>query len=466
MKVQSPNVIDVAIAASLLAGKLDAKNIPSFAKELAVSLQLGDAAWNEAAKKWSGAEQTALWRNKASALIENNRDTLAQVSDAIASLARITGAGSGKADPQLVDDWAFQRGVSGGQRAANISEVIGSEKFLEPGRFSALPDGTAVLPAIEVGKKRAAEFPIRYDLSRLEDPTTRRLSEAMDKQWGFLHERGVEGFVNVNTLTRSAYNSYGVRQILQNLEDRDVKNARVLLVTGYETPIHELLESARIKEVRVSDLSKGALDVVANKYAHHPNASKLVLELSDFSGVAPALQQRAMNALAPSADQGQPPPEATVKTYWKDAAKKENQVALPYAAQSFDAVHLPFVLGAFDLGPVTDAMVRHRAATQGGISGYDDYLGGPLLASKEAGNSVATNSKHVLDEAKRMTKSGGLVVANLWARPQNGQIRFSDTPLEAGVFDKIFAGYQHLFSGNPQPTLPHTVGHIMSATAD
>jgi hypothetical protein len=48
---------------------------------------------------------------------------------------------------------------------------------------------------------------------------------------------------------------------------------------------------------------------------------------------------------------------------------------------------------------------------------------------------------------------------------QPGKIHFSDTTIDKGTFDGMFAGFQHRFSGNPQPTLPHTVGHIMTATA-
>lgn len=459
------NVVELAIAASLLSGKLDTKNVAEFAKEMGVALKVDDAIVRDAAAKWGTAQQTVAWRNQAAELIGANRELLTRLAGAIEAVAKIAGAPKSSTNPALIDDYLIQHGTAGGARAEKLSSVIGSETFLKAGRFAGLPDGTELPVAIGVGKKRAAALPVKVDRSKLDDPTTRRLSDAMNAQWGFLHERAVEGFVNVNTLGRSAYNAFGVRQILQNFEDRGIKNGRVLLVTGYETPLHELLESDRVKEVRVVDLSSAAAELVAKKYANHPNAAKLKVEVADCSGVSPRLQAEAMNALGVSADRGEKPPLAVVNDYFQRAARPENQAKLPFDSGAFDAVHLPFVLGAFDLGPITEAMVRHRAATKGGQSGYEDYLGADALASELAARSTEANTQHVMEEAARITKSGGLVVANLWARPQAdapGKIRFSDTPLTHAAFDRILAGYEHLFSGNPQPTLPHTVGHVIA----
>lgn len=469
MKVAT-NPVELAIAASLLGGKLNTKDVASFAKDIGAALNVGEDVWSEAAKKWAGAEQNLTWRGQAEKLLEANRELLANLAGSIEAMSAVAGAPRTTTNVAILNDYLAQHGFVGGQRAKNLSSVIGGDAFLQPGRFAALPDGVTTPVAIEVGKKRTASIPISVDTHALKDPTINRLSDAMTAQWGFLHERAVEGFVNVNTLTRSAYNAYGIRQILDNLEQRDVKNARVLLVTGYESPIHELLESDRVKEVRVVDLSAASAELVAKKYANHPNASKLKIEVADCSGVSAQLQSEAMDALSVSASKGEAPPAAIVSDYLKKVALKENEVPLPFGTGSFDAVHIPFVLGALDLGPVTDAMVKHRAATNTkGVTGYEDYLGSAMLSSSEAQQSTATNTKHVLDEFSRITKDGGLVVANLWARPQKetpGKIRFSDQPIDPATLDGMLAGFDHLFSGNPQPTLQHTVGHVIAKTKE
>jgi hypothetical protein len=61
-----------------------------------------------------------------------------------------------------------------------------------------------------------------------------------------------------------------------------------------------------------------------------------------------------------------------------------------------------------------------------------------------------------------------MLVTNVWARPHPNSpdtpIRLSDTPVTTEAFDGLMGGLSHNSSGNPQPGLPHTVGHIFVST--
>jgi hypothetical protein len=88
--------------------------------------------------------------------------------------------------------------------------------------------------------------------------------------------------------------------------------------------------------------------------------------------------------------------------------------------------HLPFVADSFHFGAATVAASKDKAEH---AIGAQDAL-------------IATD-RHVLEEARRITKKGGLVVAEIWARPidhAQAPIRFSDTPVTKDSFDRVVQG--------------------------
>ena len=456
------NPVELAVAAAFLGGQVGAKDVEAFAQKTAAALEAGGVdpgQWRAAVARWTGAEQTITWRSQAADLVKQNRRVLQNLAEEIDHIARIPAVAAQNPSRAVIDDWVFQLGLgSNGRRVP--SEIAADPAFLERGRFAAYPDRIVPPAQMEVGSKGPLRTEIPVDLGLLKDPMGAELSAAMDKQWGFLHERGVEGFINPNTLTRYTYNQFAVRRILSNLEGNNTRDARVLLVTGYETPIHELLESGRVKEVVVADLSANAAKMLAQKYAHHPNAKKLKIEVKDFSGLDLGAQQRALDTLA-EAKPGAPLSAAVAEAYFTEISKPESLKPVAYESRSFDAVHLPFVAGAFHLGAATVAASRGAS----GNVDLESYFGAGNLANKDAQQALARTDKHVLDEARRITKRGGLVVTEVWARPTDkaeAPIRFSDTPVTKGAFDRIVSGYEHWFSGNPQPGLPHTVGHVLA----
>lgn len=457
------NPVELAVAAAFLGGQVGAKDVEAFAQKTAAALEAGGVdpgQWRAAVARWTGAEQTIVWRSQAADLVKQNRRVLENLAQEIEHIARIPVVAAKNPTRAVIEDWVFQLGLGGAGRRAP-SEIAADPAFFEKGRFAAYP-GRLVPPAqMEVGKKGPLRTEIPVDQSLLRDPMGAALSAAMDKQWAFLHERGVEGFINPNTLTRYTYNQFAVRQILSSFEASDVRDARVLLVTGYETPIQELLESNRVKEVVVADLSAGAAKMLAEKYAHHPNARKLKIEVKDFSGLDLRAQQRALDTLV-AAKPGEPLSGAVAEAYFSEISRPGSFKPVAYESGSFDAVHLPFVAGAFHLGAATVAASRGAS----GNVDLESYFGADNLASKAAKQALELTDKHTLDEARRITKKGGLVVTEIWARPidkPEAPIRFSDTPVTKDAFDRIVSGYEHWFSGNPQPGLPHTVGHVFAS---
>ncbi len=200
---------------------------------------------------------------------------------------------------ERVADWMFQNGLAPG--VPSIGEVILDPRFLEAGRFASLPGGAELPCEIYVapgGPDQARPIPVRSSAS----PYLEALGQSMTEQWSFPYDRASrranDGALNVNTLTRHAYNCFGVRRILQDLEERDVRGARILLVSGYETPVHDLVESDQVGEVLAVDLSRQACEVIAEKYAGHPNAEKLRLKLFDYSGLDPRFQECESKELA------------------------------------------------------------------------------------------------------------------------------------------------------------------------
>ncbi len=463
MSVIKNNPVELAVAAAFVGGQVSGESVTGFAESVAKSLEsagVETTGWQDAVKKWVGAEQNSTWRTQASDLLVANKDALDTLAQGIEALARIPGMQRGAYNPATVADWLFQQGLSEDGQKFDAAELVANPAFLNKGQFAGFPPGTVPSSEMSAGRTRQGAFPIRIDTSSIESPAATRLSESMSTMWGFLQDRGSVGGDNINTLTRQAYNQFGVREVLQNLEDRGVKDGRVLLVTGYETPIEDLLDSDRIKEVVVADLSDHAANLVADKYKHHPNARKLKIKVTDFSGIDAQAQSDAAKQFGQH-DPGEVPPEVS-QAWFQSVAAGEHQVDVDFESGSFDAVHLPFVAGSLHFGPLTEAIADKKK----GYYGYDDFVGAKALATDAAAGAQTAAMKHAFDEAGRITKDGGLVVANLWARPHTepseGDIRLSDTPVTKAAFQDLVDGFQQRFSGNPQPTLPHTVGHIFT----
>ncbi len=364
----------------------------------------------------------------------------------------------------------FQNGLEPGV-PSSIGEVFLDPRFLEAGRFASLPGGVELPCEIYVapgGPDQARPIPVRSSAS----PYLEALGQSMTEQWGFLYERASrranDGALNVNTLTRYAYNCFGVRRILQDLEERDVRGARILLVTGYETPVHELVESDRVGEVLAVDLSRKACEVIAEKYAGHPNAEKLRFKLLDYSGLDPRFQGCETKELAQELNNDRLRFDA-VRQHFSSIASGQQFVALDLKSDSFEAVHLPFVLGSLHLTPLTLVIAHYRAATgQTERIDYEDFIGKLALATSEAQRSVLAVTGHALSETRRILKPGGLMMINLWGRPLPDaprMVRLSDTVVSAAGLGELLDGCQRLFSGNPQPAAPQTVGHILASHA-
>ena len=111
----------------------------------------------------------------------------------------------------------------------------------------------------------------------------------MTEQWSFPYDRASrranDGALNVNTLTRHAYNCFGVRRILQDLEERGRSWRQNPPGDGLNVRVYMRLAGGS------SDLSRQACEVIAEKYAGHPNAEKLRLKLFDYSGLDPRFQE-------------------------------------------------------------------------------------------------------------------------------------------------------------------------------
>ncbi|MEQ8277960.1 MAG: hypothetical protein RMA76_27920 [Deltaproteobacteria bacterium] len=457
------NPVELAVAAALATGQTDAAQVETFAADFAQTLAsqgVETDGWQGALGRWTADLTPSALRTQAHAFLKDNREVLHGLASQIEAVARLPGATAAQANRATLVDFLFQLGRDATGAKTSPSEAVGSKDFLDAGRFAFTPPGTTVHAEMGVGDKRKTAYPVDVDTSLLDTAAGRRLSSAMTTQWGFLQARGVEGGDNINTLTRHAYNQYGVAQILEGLEDRDVRDARVLLVTGYETPLEDLLASDRVGEVVVADLSEQGARTVADKYAHHPQARKLKVKVADFSGQDARAQSDAADALLAS---GTSLGEVT-RDWFSAVAAGRHQTDVDFATDAFDAVHLPFVAGSMHLGPLTTAI----AETHGGYQGYDDFVGAAALATPEAADAAVASMKHVFDQARRITKDGGTVVANLWARPQVDEgvasIRLSDTAVSPDAFDSVVDGLERRFSGNPQPTLPHTVGHVFAST--
>jgi len=362
-----------------------------------------------------------------------------------------------------ITDREFQ---SLGTPGHSLGRYILAPRLRDAGRFSGLPDGidrpgvVYAAPVPTDGQTRPIE---RFGPDSLDV-----LDRAMTAHWRFLHVRGRRPggteTANPNTLTRYAYNTYGIRRILDDLDARDVAGARVLLVTGYETPIEELLDSERIAEVLVVDVSSGGCAVVAEKYSAHPRADQLRLERVDVSCLEPEFQMVEAGTLVAAAAEAKTLPTYAGLGHFRRIATGAHFVPLPMESNSFDAVHIPFVLGSLYLGPTVVAIDRLLSDAGGEARDCSAFVGVETLASPVAAEASMAVLGFVLSEFRRITQPGGLIVVNMWARPQPedpDRIRISDTIVSPEALDRTMAGFIRLFSGNPQPTLPQTLGHIL-----
>lgn len=355
-------------------------------------------------------------------------------------------------------DWELQSRDA----AALPSEVALDARFLEPGRFLALPPG--VDPPTRIHVAPTAEnrsIPIQ----RGESPIVDVLGRSMDDQWSILHDRAslsaMNSPPNANTLTRYAYNTFGIRHILSHLDQRDVQEAQVLLVSGYESPIELLIENERVAGVTIVDLSPRSLEVVSDRYSGHDFAGKITLRTLDVSGLGPEFQAAEIEALAEATREGRLSTDS-VRSHFSKIANGQHLAQIDLASDSFHAAHLPFVLGSLYLGPVTVACRASLSGENVGLIDYQDALG-EALKTKEAQAACITVAKYALQETRRIVGSSGCIIANIWARPQRdapGLIRMSDTLIPPEAFDELLSGSVRLFSGNPQPTLQKAVGHV------
>ena len=361
--------------------------------------------------------------------------------------------------PDGCSDWELQ---SRGDSSALPSEIVLDERFLEPGRFRALPPGVELPAQLYSATHESDITPLS-----IEDPGSQilhALGRSMDDQWSILHDRASRHFTdkpNANTLTRWGYNTFGLRHILTRLERHDSRLVNVLLVTAYESPIELLLESERVAAVTVVDLSPRALEIISERYSGHEHANKVSLRLFDVSGIDPDFQASEIDELVRTSHDAQFSMDA-IRRHFARLAEGRHLVPLELETDSFHGAHLPIVLGSLYLGPITAASRRHHPGERIGCIDYSETLG-DALRTTEAHEACLAVGKHALSETRRIVVSAGCIVANIWARQQRdalGQIRMSDTLVSPETFDELLSGSRRLFSGNPQPNLLKTVGHV------
>ena len=360
--------------------------------------------------------------------------------------------------PDGSTDWELQ---SRNDDTAPPSEIVLDERFLEAGRFLALPPGAEVPLRMYAAPGADRAIPIEGHGSLIVEA----LGTSMDDQWGFLHGRAAKaatrGPPNANTLSRYAYNAFGIRNILTYLGQHEVYDAQVLLVTGYESPIELLIEDERVAGVTVVDLSARALEVISGKYSGHESMGKIILRKLDVSGLDPEFQASEIAELSEVQRDGRFPIGA-IRRHFARIADGRHLVQVDLATDSFQAAHLPFVLGSLYLGPVTVACRANRPEENVGFIDYQEMLG-DAVQTVEAQAACVIVAKHALGEMRRIVGPSGRIVANVWARPQSeapGLVRMSDTPVTPKAFDELLSGSLRLFSGNPQPSLPMALGHV------
>lgn len=468
----SANPVAVAMALAVHAGRVwDEPGRMSFAQRVVAALN-GEceevAGWRDALGSLGNLDQTPAVRKKMAQFVQQHQTILEFVARRLPEVARMYSVEPTESDPERIADWRLQTGQD---KSLSPGEALLDPRFLEPGRFSSLP-GHIKLPNeiyVAPGQTNPPKIiPIQDPPSR----TLEALGQAMTDQWGFLYERSgkntSDGTLNVNSLTRYAYNTFGVRRILQHLEQRDVRSARVLVVTAYETPLHELVECERVKEVVVVDLSRAGCAVVSDKYAHHPQAHKIRLRLLDYSGLEPQFQEAEINELEDAVKDNDMPSMDAILRHFSRIASGRHFSPLDFASDSFDAVHLPFLLGSLYVGPMTVVIGRCQAPVKESGRDGTNFIEKVTLYAEEAQQAAMAVMTHSLEETRRITNPTGIIIINLWGRPQPDtphRIRLSDTLISSKELDQLMSGFHRLFSGNPQPTIPHTVGHIFASKA-
>lgn len=370
-------------------------------------------------------------------------------------LAKIPALPLSDAHPMAADDRSLQRGIENA-RPVPIERSIVDRRFLIPGRFPGHPDVRDPRPAAEMEQEGPPGDPSPgLDLGG--EAAALELAQAMDQQWSMLHERGLPGQVNINSLTRARYNLRGIERIEEHLDRSPVDVRRVLCCTGYETPLSPLLNRSNIDDVVVADLAAGAHRTVAKKYPASVAAGVLRPTLLDFSCLSADWQLREIRALSTSGSGG-----TRLTRHLTDLASGSAFQPLPFPDSTFAAVHAPFVCGALHLG----AMIAVACARSSGHVDLSEAFGVDVPQMPGMAEAMLTTTGHALDEFKRVLAPGGLLVVNLWARPIEIEgelfIKLSDTHLTPDQAQSVVRGMQHDFTGNPQPTLPFTVGRILT----
>ncbi|MEM9801368.1 MAG: hypothetical protein AAGA20_13660, partial [Planctomycetota bacterium] len=236
-----------------------------------------------------------------------------------------------------------------------------------------------------------------------------------------------------------------------------IDRPRVLCLTGYETPLSPLLERDGGAEITVVDLAAGAHETVARKYPSAVEDGRLRLCQRDLSGVSTDWQVDEIRALG-RVGASRP---ALVR-HLATLAGGDALVPLPFEDEAFHAIHAPFVCGSLHLGALTAVAI----AAHGGHVELSERFGSDLESMPEMVDAMLTTTSHVFRELERVLAPGGRLVVNLWARPVRTErglrIKFSDTHLDPEQAERLVSGWSHEFSGNPQPSLPLTVGRVFT----
>ncbi|MEM1250106.1 MAG: hypothetical protein AAGK22_27305 [Acidobacteriota bacterium] len=414
-----------------------------------------DARWREVL---DGQDELAQ-RRQALALLSGWSPTpqVERMARASLGLAKVPSLGLHAHHPLAAADAELQLGIEhGGTRSG--AALLSDERFCDPLRFPLLPPVVDATPSLE--HERESGSADRYDaelLLQIERDAPDELVGAMERQWGFLHQRGLPGQVNINSLTRALYNRHGVERIAASLDRVGIDRPRILCLTGYETPLATLLERDGGAEVTVADLATSAHETVARKYPAAVGDGRLRLLQRDLSGISTAWQVDEARALARVGGSS-----ATIARHLATLARGDVFAPVPYEDGAFHAVHAPFVCGSLHLGALTAAANQ----AEGGHVELTERFGSSLESMPEMLDAMLTTTSHVFRELERVLAPGGTLVVNLWARPvrtdRGVRVKFSDTHLEPEQAEGLVDGWSHAFSGNPQPGLPLTVGRIFT----
>ena len=120
-----------------------------------------------------------------------------------------------------------------------------------------------------------------------------------------------------------------------------------------------------------------------------------------------------------------------VRQHFSSIASGQQFVALDLKSDSFEAVHLPFVLGSLHLTLLTLVIAHYRVATgQTERIDYEDFIGKRALATPEAQRSTLAVMGHALSETRRILKPGGLMMIQpVGAAPARCPLEWFDCPI-------------------------------------